>query len=268
MLARAGLVATLGACAFNPVPASIDARDAPDDISMEISEGLSTRVKPGLIGFWTFDIAPGATVVEDTSGSGTPVPLDVDTASHAPPVFASGNATATTPARVISAPNNHLPMDCKNTNAVTLEAWVSPNALAQGRLAEPAFIVGLAQSVTLRDIVLLQADTQWLGRVRTSTALDGKPDLVSVSIAAAEMTHLVLVADNDERRLYVNNQLERSSPAGNLNAWDATYRLVMFEEPQQTRAWVGTIALVAMYNRALSEDDVEQNFNAGPDAPP
>ena len=49
---------------------------------------------------------------------------------------------------------------------VTLEAWVAPRAAFQGTVLQPTFIAGLADSVTQRDVVLLQSGGLWSARAR------------------------------------------------------------------------------------------------------
>lgn len=45
--------------------------------------------------------------------------------------------------------------------------------------------------------------------------------------------------------------------------WDDGYRLLLGNETTGDRPWVGTLHLVARYERALIEAEVTQNFNAG-----
>ena len=44
--------------------------------------------------------------------------------------------------------------------------------------------------------------------------------------------------------------------------WDAVYRMVLANERNNTRAWAGTFALVAMYDRALTPALIDGNFRA------
>ncbi|HEY5920714.1 MAG TPA: LamG domain-containing protein [Kofleriaceae bacterium] len=266
MSARVGPIVTLCACTFAPPPADIDgAMDVPRESIGE--DPPSARFTENLVGFWTFDDTSPSTMAADTSGTATPVPmLVIDDADHGPPVFAGGRVTASARALLQSAKNNHLPPDCESAAAVTLEAWVSPLPANQGSLAEPVFITGLAKSVSDRDVVLLQANGQWLARVRTGAA-DGTPNLLSTTPTAATWTHLVVVADGTQRTFYVNNMPEATTAGGSLAGWDSTVAMHLFEEPQKTRHWLGSVALVALYNRALTAPQVEQNFLAGPDSP-
>lgn len=57
---------------------------------------------------------------------------------------------------------------------------------------------------------------------------------------------------------------------GDTSNWDPTYRFTLaheFEDPTaDSRSWRGDYHLVAVYNRALSEAEIVQNFDAGPEA--
>lgn len=256
----------LQACGFTVPDAPAD---APGDSPADVGDGEVgiPRVKQGLIGLWTFNDAPGSQFAMDTSGAGY-VPLEVITTDGiSPPTFAGGSITASLPVRLVSSRNTHLAIDCVNAAGVSLEAWVKPSSATQGTVPEPTFITGLAASVDLRDVGLMQAGTHWLAQVRTSTA-DGKPNLVSTTTAStSSFTHLVVVANGTQRVLYVNGQPEASSPPGPLIGWDQSYAMVLMDEYQHARPWTGTVALVALYSRALTPQEVQQNLMAGAAAP-
>ena len=134
----------------------------------------------------------------------------------------------------------------------------------EGSAAEPAFVVGLAANVASRNIAILHAGSKWRGLVRTSAAPDGSPALDSKSAPSfGSLDHVVLVADGTQRKLYVNGVVEASSPAGALQGWDPSFPMAMFDEYQHARQWTGSLALVALYDHALSETDVMRNFTAG-----
>ncbi len=53
------------------------------------------------------------------------------------------------------------------------------------------------------------------------------------------------------------------APGGLLNDWDDTYAFVLGNEVSGTKMWSGVIRLVAIYNRALTPEQIKQNFEAG-----
>ncbi|NVB84007.1 MAG: LamG domain-containing protein [Kofleriaceae bacterium] len=269
MRSRACLVVALSTgCQFqHGNPASQDAPDVRDALpdTLEIDAG-SPRVTSGLIGFWTFDDPPGSRMLADTSGTTAPVPLEIITSSTiAAPVVADGMLTAEIPGRVASKPSTHLSADCQIAGGVTLEAWIRPSAPIQGTASQQKFVVGLAANITSRNVAILQAGGTWVGRVRTTPAADGTPSLESTSMASTTgMTHVVIAADATTRVMYVNDVAEAVGAPGAPMGWDLTYPMVAIDEYQHARQWTGSIALVALYSRALTAPEVHQNFVAGP----
>lgn len=195
------------------------------------------------------------------------MPLDVEVNPGAginAPTFASGSLVVNTPARLLSAINTHLNSDCISSGAVTLEVWAKP-AIAEPNPSDPLFVAGLAANISERNVALLQRGNRWVGRVRTTAAVDGSPELVSTSApSTTAFTHIAIVADSTQRVMYVDNSSQAVGTPGPLTAWDSTYRMALVDEVQHARMWTGTLALVALYNKALTRQEVHQNFQAGP----
>jgi hypothetical protein len=270
---------TLG-CGFHSVTASDDAGvvdvpvgDAAADAPIDVE--LPTRTRDGLIGLWEFDETSG-TRLNDTSDTPTTskVPLDVTMGEV---VFAPGTGTMTVPLVPITAEvviqsngdNEHLNDDVLASRAVTLEAWVMPAVANQGSDAAPVVVAGLSSNAMNRNISIMQAGNRWLARVRTGLVtfdVNGLPDLspMTVEIVAGAMTHLVVVSDATQRILYVDGKEAISTAPAPPAGWDAGYRMVLGNERNNNRAWAGTFALVAMYNRALTPALIDGNYRAGP----
>lgn len=256
-------------CSFEGAPPrGIDAPalDAPADVAIDAPV---TRVTAGLVGLWTFDEPAGSLTAADTSGAGTPVALRVVTSAPAglvAPTFADGAITADTHSRLISMPEkSRLTSNIVTGGGVTLEIWLRAKAPSQGDAATPRFIVGLAKNITNRNVALFQRADRWVGVVRTSPSANGGPELVSNSaVSTMEFTHVVIVADPNQRRIFIDDRVELEDPvAGPLATWDPDVLLTLFEEPTGGRYWSGSISLVALYNRALSPDEVHANFVQG-----
>lgn len=241
--------------------------DAEIDASPAI-DAESTRVRDGLLALWSFDEAAGSLVATDTSGHADPVPLRVEIGgSSAAPTFSSGTLVASQPGRLLSVERSRLPADCIAAQAVTLEVWAAPASAIEGTPTEASFVAGLAANIQARDIAILHAGNHWVGRVRTTAAADGTPSLEADVPTSTAMTHVVVVADASTRALYVDGQLAASSAAGPLLGWDPTYPMMLVDEFQHARQWTGTLALVALYGRALTAPEVARNFAAGSAAP-
>lgn len=89
------------------------------------------------------------------------------------------------------------------------------------------------------------------------------------------MMHVVYTHDKDGvSRIYYNEVAacgapvydERSDPgSGNLSTWMHNQRLVLADEWDGDRHWLGTYHQVAIYDRALSKDEVAAHCGAGPE---
>jgi hypothetical protein len=82
---------------------------------------------------------------------------------------------------------------------------------------------------------------------------------------AGELTHLVYARDADGRAaLYVNGRLETSAQVGGgMDGWGAGFRLALANELTQDRPWLGEYHLVAVYDRALTAEEVQQRVKGG-----
>ena len=80
-----------------------------------------------------------------------------------------------------------------------------------------------------------------------------------------ELTHIVYSRDTSGKaNLYIDNELVNSEQiAGNSSNWDLNYELGLANELTGDRPWTGTYDLVAVYDRALSSEEVTQNFLQG-----
>jgi hypothetical protein len=257
----------LGACGFRIEGTP---QDAPPDVPPDVPpDALAPRTRVGLIAFWTFDDPAGSVFVADTSGAGSPVPLEViSSGGSTAPAFVNGTLVATSPARLVSSRNTRLPPDCASATAVTFEIWVRPGAVSQGSVTEPAYVAGIAGDVANRDVALMQAGTKWLAQVRTTAATSGMPNLISASnVNPTAMAHVVVVADSMQRVLYVDGVAEATGAPGGPSGWDPSYAMTVFDEYQHARWWVGSAAMVALYNRALTPAEISRHHALGPDAP-
>lgn len=224
------------------------------------------------MGLWSFDEMIGTTgaTIADT-GDGTPkVPLTVSIGTV---TFSGGQMTPNGTVVIASAPAPYFNAAVMATRAVTLEAWVMAGVADQGSAANPALIAGLSASINSRNISIMQAGKRWLARVRTTpdgvmTDANGKPDLLSSKdLTPGVMTHLVVVDDATHRVLYVNGSADAVDPKpGPPFAWDSSYKMVLGNETSQNRPWMGTFALIAIYKQALSDTQIQTNYQAGPNA--
>ncbi|WP_431685949.1 LamG domain-containing protein [Hahella sp. NBU794] len=154
------------------------------------------------------------------------------------------------------------------TGEYSIEAWVAPGNVTQ---EGPARIVSYSAGVNARNFTLGQVQYSYSLLNRTSeTDQNGEPALVTDDgdqDLQATLQHVVATySPANGRRIYVNGKFtgdEDMTTAGNLNDWDDTFAFVLGNEASNNRPWDGTIRMVAIHNRALTETQISQNFEAG-----
>jgi hypothetical protein len=154
-----------------------------------------------------------------------------------------------------------------STGEYTLEAWVAPANVVQ----ENSFIASYSGGTAARNFTLGQTmyDYDFYNRSST-TGVNGAPQLSTPSadeVLQATLQHVVATYDPvTGRKLYVNGTLVTTADpqaGGNLADWDDTFALVLGNEVSSDRPWQGVIRLLAVHNRALTPEQVQQNFDAG-----
>jgi hypothetical protein len=156
----------------------------------------------------------------------------------------------------------------KATGEYSVEAWVVPaNVVQEG----PARIVSYSASTNARNFTLGQTQYNYDFLHRSSTT-DGNGEAALSTADADEdlqatLQHVVLTFDPvNGRRIYVNGEFTGDTdptPSGNLNDWDDSFALVLGNETSGDRPWAGTIRLLAIHNRALTQTQIRQNFDVG-----
>jgi len=154
------------------------------------------------------------------------------------------------------------------TNEYTIEAWVVPDNVTQDG---PARIVSYSGGNDVRNFTLGQTlyNYNFLNRSSVTDA-NGQPDLSTADAderLQATLQHVVLTYDPvNGRRIYVNGVYTGDADSvagGTLADWDDSFALVLGDEVSSDNLWRGTIRLLAIHNRALGSDDIQQNYDAG-----
>src|SRR5262249_41354758 len=127
-------------------------------------------------------------------------------------------------------------------------------------------------SDTTRNVTLGQAAMQYQAATRSdkTDANGGKKPLLTNATnfpVQAALTHVVLTyTPQDGQKIYVNGVPtgdKDPGAGGSLASWDNTFALVMGAETTGKEQWLGVIKFAAIHNRALTADQVMQNYNAG-----
>jgi len=224
----------------------------------------SRRVTRGLVVLYDLEEGEG-TVVKDVSGVGDPLNLAITEPDDVK--WVAGGLAIVQDTRVVSenAPAKIIE-GCRLTNAITIEAWISPANTTQGG---PSRIVTLSKNGNVRNFTLGQEGARYDVRLRTTaTGENGtNPSFLTRGGATTTLSHVVYTRDATEKAtLYINGVAAATGAIqGSLSGWDDTFRFGLANEIEGRRTWLGQIHLVAVYNRALTADEVVTNFKTGPE---
>jgi hypothetical protein len=229
--------------------------DAAPDVAAPVARTL------GAVAVWRLAEPGGAQLVDDVSG----VPLTIGSAG-AGVRRVDGGLALEGRAAIESAAAPRVNKDVRAANAVTFEVWVTPANATQGA-ADYTVVAAITQNLKARNLSVEQRGGRWAARVRTQAAgKAGDPAILGATpvVAAGRPVHLVVTADAGRRVLYVDGEAAESVPSGaGALTWDAGYRIRIGDERSADRHWLGTVWLLAIYDRALDADEVASNFAAG-----
>ena len=147
---------------------------------------------------------------------------------------------------------------------MTFEAWIKPANTTQGG---PARIVTISLNPSLRNFTLAQQTNTYDVRLRTtSTSSNGMPSVSTpAGTLTTNLTHVVYTRDvSGAVKIYIDgNEVANGNIGGDCSTWDDSYNLALANELTNDRSWLGEIYLIAIYDRALTEPEVDQNFTEG-----
>lgn len=224
------------------------------------------RYENNLIALYEFKTG-GGSVAYDTSGVDPAADLtfsgDISWVGGWGINIRSGKAQASTTA------SRKLHQLITATGEYSIEAWVVPGNVTQ----ENARIVSYSGSQTARNFTMGQTmyNYDFFGRSST-TGVNGAPALSTADDderLQASLQHVVMTFDPvNGRRIYVNGEFTGDLDAeagGALGDWDNSFAFVLGNEVDNDpdSQWQGVIRLVALHNRAMTLQQVQQNFAAG-----
>lgn len=220
------------------------------------------RVTRDLSVLYTFQAGSGD-IVRDRSGVGPRLDLKIEKPSAVE--WREGALVVRSATRIRSSrPAKKIIESVKRSNAVTIEAWIRP---ANRRQAGPARIVSLSANASRRYFTLGQDGTRYDVRFRTTkTDGNGLPSTATrKNVIQTGLTHIVYTRDSSRVAcLYVNGRPHaRKNVAGELSNWKKNFHFLLADEFTGGRPWLGELQLVAVYSRALTATEIEQNFRAG-----
>lgn len=236
-----------------------------------LSLAESLRYKEGLVAYYNFSLNSD-TIIHDLSGFENPVNLLItDTTKINWTKNSRFEITENTVVRSLQ-PATKIVDACKKTNEISLECWIKPSYNIN---LNNANIISLSQDPENIGISLMQSDYNLsgdknyryvLGLRTKSTLANGTPYLTAENNAVATLHHIVYKRDNmGTEEIYLNGKKVANNfkPLG-FDNWLNDFDLYLGNDPTMQKPWTGMFYLVAIYNVALTPDQILQNYKAGP----
>lgn len=274
-LLPAFLILILGACGVDTVeqPGGGDGDDTGDGAGSPDGGGAveqDNRVTDQLQLLYKFAGVAGQTTVADVSGVGDP--FDLTIADPAQVTWDGGGMTFIGPTAAYNPnPLTKVMSSCMAANTISVEAWIK-NAGIEGN----GRIISSGLGTDAHNFALKQQNDYYEFRLRTSqNAPNGNDPYLAASpigTATAVDQHIVVTRNTvGVTNFYVNGVKQSpDSVPGNFGNWDLTYALYVGNEstyadpnPDNTRPWLGTIYLAAVYCKELSGAEIQQNYAEG-----
>ncbi len=248
----------------------------PVSADVKITVTGAPRVVEGLQALYDFSESVGE-VVHDVSDIGAPLDLVLENRSNkSEPVTWLNPGLRLNAAVILKAPDSSALINAlRATHEITIEAWIKrAGKIAAGK--SPGRIVTLSSSATRRNFTLGQLPEELFEmRLRTSntnqngTRLQGSNENIAQTVPAVDaLCHLVYTRDaGGNVRFYLNgedaNAASRPHIGGDFTSWEWSEQFALGNELSGDYPWLGEYYLVALYNRALSAEEVQQNFGVG-----
>jgi len=236
--------------------------------SLLLTDGLVAssggRFESDIIALYQFKTGSGNTAY-DTSGISPAANLtltgDVEWLGSWGLSFTNGKAQAST------ANSKKLHDLITSTNEFSVEAWLTPNNVVQ---EGPARIISYSAGDNDRNFTLGQSQYNYDFMLQTASSnSNGEPALSTPDndeVLQATLQHVVLSYSATEgRKMFINGKLveiidDAISP---LSSWDDSFALILGREASNNHVWQGNVRLLAIYNRALSQQQISQNYDVG-----
>ncbi len=232
-----------------------------------IQEKTTQQKNPNLIALYTFNEGTGETIF-DVSGVEPAINLRIADTSAVHWISKGLSIDAATEIRSFNNAakiNNAIP----DANALSVEAWVKPANITQGG---PSRILSVSLNPSERNFTVAQSGSKYIVRLNTTAnSVNGTPALETpLNTLTTELTHVVFTWDvsSQTAAIYINGQLDSKSDTvftGDLSF--QAFELILANEINiadgSPRFWLGEMYLIAIYDRALSPEEIMQNYKAG-----
>ena len=240
-----------------------------ENISVVSPRTSTGRTTDGLLVLYSFQEQTGD-VITDVSGIEPRLDLFIDDNNNIAWLPSGGLSVTQNTIIASRAAASKIVEAVKDSEEITIEAWIKTTDLEQDG---PARIVTLSADTHGGDFMLGQG--RWGSyptdvfdvRLRTiTTSASGTPSMTTPDGSVQEtIQHVVYTRDNSgQAYIYIDSEKQAETIVeGSLSNWDETYRFGLANELSGDRPWLGEYYLVAVYNRALHQEEVISSFTAG-----
>jgi hypothetical protein len=221
------------------------------------------RVTQGLVSYYPMVMGRGTTVYDVAGATNLSLTGDV---SWIP----GTNGLQFTTGRAGAAGLNIITA-LKQTNAYSIETWIIPANITQ---TGPARIITISQDPTYQNLLLGQHFDNLSLRLGKKTG--GTSNYTTGSPLSTTLTHIIYTFNGTDLKVYVNKVLagtflasSTGSPYVLADLWRDTDIFSLGNEnnpsnvPEDDRPFAGTIKLAAVYNRVLTQAEIDVNYNFG-----
>lgn len=158
------------------------------------------------------------------------------------------------------------------TGEYSIETWVAPDNVVQD---DSARIVTYSQGVDSSNFILGQTlyNYDFYNRSSVTDPATGGPAYSTPDadeVLQATLQHVVVTFDPiNGRRIFVNGRNANPEPdlepgsGAIIQNWSDGMVMGVGAEPGNDRQWQGVMRMLTIHNRALSEDDIQNNFQLG-----
>jgi len=229
------------------------------------------RVNDGIMSMYWFQAGSGNTV-QDVAISSVPIHLTIEDPTNVT-WLTDGGLIINSPTTIKSSITPWWISTIESADEFSVELWVQPSNYTQSGPARIA-AYSLNSYPGGGNFIVGQAGTGAEARVRTSVSdVYGKPGVTS-SIGSG-LVHLVVTRNTAHvTTIYLNGtEVASNTDSGTIANW-GDYYFALANDVSGDRPWLGTFYFFGLFDRALTEVEVAQNFSFGhlpdglPDPPP
>lgn len=149
---------------------------------------------------------------------------------------------------------------CKESNQITLEAYITPANLKQ---AGPARIISLSDNSSERNFTLGQEADQLVLRLRTPMSGNNgsEPQITLARLKAGNPVHLLVTYAPDRLSCYIDGKQvsPEATYQGDFSNWKS-FTLLFGDELDGNRNWDGSVEGIAIYNRYMGEEEALKHY--------